>query len=297
MRPIRQPRLPAQAGLVRDALLDEPQRQLLGHTKTELQPLNVEPIPTDISALLSGIAEYATALCARQDNQFQYRLPTTLPKLMEIDGRRLQQVLLNLLSNASKFTREGTVTLTVSVIPLGQRCRIGFDVSDTGIGIDLTRQTDIFGAFKQIQAVNGGTGLGLFIAQRIVSAMGGELGVASSPGHGTSFSFEFTTQALEHETTSWPNVSHFTPVPSVATQPHCRDWVDTAVPPKADRDELAKLAEQGRLTDIEQWIGQFSDVASYSSFLAKVRLLLARLDFFGIEALVAAADHASHEQD
>lgn len=71
------------------------------------------PDATDLPGLLDDIGHYAVALCAQQDNRFVYRPATPLPRTVSIDGMRLQQVLLNLLSNASKFTRDGTVTLSI----------------------------------------------------------------------------------------------------------------------------------------------------------------------------------------
>ena len=70
-----------------------------------------------------------------------------------------------------KFTRDGVVTLSVTATRNEDTCVLHFAVSDTGIGIDLNQGVDIFGAFQQIQAASGGTGLGLFIAQRILSAL------------------------------------------------------------------------------------------------------------------------------
>lgn len=269
-------------------LIDE----LMEYTKVELQPLDVKSVPTDVSALLFDIAEYATALCAPQNNEFRFQLQAALPTLVECDGRRLQQVLLNLLSNASKFTREGTVTLAVNTSLSGQECCIGFDISDTGIGIDLAQHQDIFGAFRQTQASSGGTGLGLFIAQHIVRAMGSELCVASTPGHGTTFSFELTIPVSVQETTSWSAVPCRTVVLSGQTLPPVRKWANLDRPPQTRLLELVKLAKQGGLTDIEQWIDGFSSTENYSVFLTEVRQCLAKLDFLGIENLATVTEDA-----
>ena len=135
-------------------LIDE----LLAFTKAELQPLGVTPDTTDLPGLLDDIGHYALALCAQQDNRFVYRPATPLPRTVSIDGMRLQQVLLNLLSNASKFTRDGTVTLSIHAAREGDAWRLLFEVADTGIGIDISGNRDIFRAYQQVQAVNGGTG-------------------------------------------------------------------------------------------------------------------------------------------
>jgi signal transduction histidine kinase len=270
------------------ALIDE----LLEYTKAELQPLGISPDTTDLPALLADIGDYAIALCAQQDNRFIYRPTTALPRTVSIDGIRLQQVLLNLLSNASKFTRNGTVTLSVDATRDGDRWQIQFEVADTGIGIDMAKTTDIFRAYQQVQAVNGGTGLGLFIAQRIVRAMHGELTVSSKPGVGTSFSFRIAAPALGHALVPPSGlVRQLRAVGAADPQP-----MPPAMPsPPADAlDELSALASEGRLTDIEEWLGQYADEPRYAAFLQDVRQHLDALDLHAIETL---AESLKRERD
>ncbi|KMW48549.1 sensor histidine kinase [Ralstonia pickettii] len=262
-------------------LIDE----LLEYTKAELQPLGVAPSPVDLPDLLDDIAGYAIALCAQQNNQFIYRPLTPLPKTLEIDGIRLQQVLLNLLSNASKFTHNGVVTLTVEAHKQVDGYRIGLEVADTGIGIDVAKKTDIFGAYQQVQAINGGTGLGLFIAQRIVKAMRGELLVSSRPGVGTSFTFEIVAPALGHVLIDVDDL----PRPAQPKTEPARPRTPTLRPPAQDLDELAQFARNGRLTDVEDWIRRFANVPGYASFLDEVQKCVDALEFAAIEALLGSA--------
>ncbi|WP_321929138.1 sensor histidine kinase [Burkholderia cenocepacia] len=264
------------------ALIDE----LLAFTKAELQPLGVAPDRTDLPGLLDDIGHYALALCAQQDNRFVYQPVTALPRTVLIDGIRLQQVLLNLLSNASKFTRSGTVTLSVHASREGDAWRLLFEVADTGIGIDITATTDIFRAYQQVQAVNGGTGLGLFIAQRIVAAMGGELAVASQPGVGTSFSFAVVAPALGHA---------LAPASGLVRRFHPTDEAQPAraapamrSPPADALAELIALAGEGRLTDIEEWLGQYVDEPDHAPFVHEMRAHLDALDLHAIEKLAGS---------
>ncbi|KML53720.1 histidine kinase [Burkholderia cepacia] len=268
------------------ALIDE----LLAFTKAELQPLGVAPDTTDLPGLLDDIGHYAVALCGQQDNRFVYRPATPLPRTVSIDGMRLQQVLLNLLSNASKFTRDGTVTLSVHAARDGDAWRLLFEVADTGIGIDITGTRDIFRAYQQVQAVNGGTGLGLFIAQRIVGAMGGELAVASQPGVGTSFSFPVVAPVVGHA---------LVPVSELVRrfQPDDDAEPEIAAPtmhgPPADAlDTLILLAGDGRLTDIEEWLGQVADDPDHAAFVQDVRHHLDTLDLHAIEKLARSLKRA-----
>lgn len=271
-------------------LIDE----LIGYAKAELQPLDIVPVATDLPALLDDIADYAIALCAQLNNQFHYQALTSLPRRLTIDGRRLQQVLLNLLSNASKFTRDGIVMMTVRARRQDDHWHMGFEVADTGIGIDIEEQSKLFTAFRQIQSVNGSTGLGLFIAQRIVNTMGGDLSLSSAPQRGTSFFFELAIPMTDDAQASPSNVVPYSSSGSAQFRPRRKHRLATTVPPESDRRELAILAKDGRLTDIEQWIEDMIRIhPSGAAFLAEIRFCVEALDFAGIEALALAP----HETD
>ncbi|KEZ02562.1 histidine kinase [Burkholderia sp. MSh2] len=269
------------------ALIDE----LLAFTKAELQPLGLTPDTTDLPGLLDDIGHYAVALGAQQDNRFVYRPATPLPRTVSIDGTRLQQVLLNLLSNASKFTRDGTVTLSVHAARAGDAWHLLFEVADTGIGIDIDEHRDIFRAYQQVQAVNGGTGLGLFIAQRIVAAMGGELAVASEPGVGTAFSFAIVAPAVGHAIVPAAELlRRFGPGDDAAVPARAAPAMDG--PPADALDTLVRLAGHGRLTDIEAWLGRYSEEHGYAAFVRQVREHLDALNLPAIEKLADALKRA-----
>ena len=118
-----------------------------------------------------------------------------VPVELRGDSLRLRQVLLNLLSNAIKFTAEGSIELRVELLDEspGPQCGLRFTVTDTGMGIPLSRQQVIFDPFIQADSSTvrnyGGTGLGLTICRRLVEKMGGEIGVTSEPGRGSAFFF------------------------------------------------------------------------------------------------------------
>lgn len=264
------------------ALIDE----LVGYAKAELRPLDITPATTDLPALLNDIAEYSIALCAQLNNRFFYQALTSLPSRLTIDGRRLQQVLLNLLSNASKFTRDGVVMMTVRARAVDGRWHMGFEVADTGIGIELERQASLFSAFRQMQSVNGTTGLGLSIAQRIVNTMGGELRVDSAPGRGTAFAFEIAVPSADATVAERSERVPYWSLGSAQSRSRRMSQREIEVPAEDDRKQLARLAQEGRLTDIERWMGRVGDPQNgYATFIAELRRCLEALDFAGIEAL------------
>ncbi|MEX2168660.1 MAG: HAMP domain-containing protein [Pirellulales bacterium] len=133
--------------------------------------------------------------------EFGVDLDPNLPRTLTTDSKRLQQVIKNLLSNAFKFTREGRVRFWIEMAEMGwhpenealQRAEsvLAFSVSDTGIGIPAEKQQIIFEAFQQADGSTsrkyGGTGLGLAISREIARLLGGEIGLTSVPGEGSTF--------------------------------------------------------------------------------------------------------------
>jgi signal transduction histidine kinase len=114
-----------------------------------------------------------------------------LPKLVSGDGLRLRQIILNLLGNAAKFTRQGSITVRVAPVADANGATLAIAVEDTGIGIPRDRQAAIFEAFVQAEATTasrfGGTGLGLPISARLAALMGGQLVLDDDVGGGSRF--------------------------------------------------------------------------------------------------------------
>jgi PAS domain S-box-containing protein len=156
-----------------------------GQVEIELHPVQVGAfLENSIGLMVPQAAAKALALTCDID-----RAPDTA---LMLDGARLRQVLLNLTSNAVKFTGEGSVT--VSVAPIADDQWLRFEVRDTGSGIPAERLDRLFKRFSQVDAstarLHGGTGLGLAICKGLVEAMGGVIGVTSTLGEGSTFFFE-----------------------------------------------------------------------------------------------------------
>ena len=156
-------------------------------SKIEAGKLELNFNPVDLADLLSDVENTATPLVEANSNRFEINAPDTLGQI-ECDDQRLCQVLLNLLSNAGKFTMNGDIELTVERTGDGW---VRFAVRDTGIGMSNEQMDRLFEPFVQadssISQRYGGTGLGLAISQRFVEIMGGRITVESELGAGSCF--------------------------------------------------------------------------------------------------------------
>lgn len=170
-------------------LIDE----ILDFSKLESGKLELESVPVSIDSLLAGVAAAVENRAAGKGLSFRVDA-VSLPFDLLGDPVRLSQALLNYASNAVKFTERGSVTLSASVIEDSQSfCKLRFEVRDTGIGIAPEYLYSIFDSFCQADGSStrryGGTGLGLAITRELVELMGGEVGVTSAPGMGSTFWF------------------------------------------------------------------------------------------------------------
>ena len=158
-----------------------------GRQTLESHEFEIEQVMRDISVILS-------ANVGDKDIEIVFDIDERVPKRVVGDSLRLQQVLINLVGNAIKFTHYGEVVLMVRVADAADdRISLAFEVRDSGIGIAEDKLAAIFEGFSQAEASTtrrfGGTGLGLAISQRLVRLMGGELGVESERGRGSRFFF------------------------------------------------------------------------------------------------------------
>ncbi len=174
---------------------------ILDFSKIEAGKLELERRTFHLRELVEDAVAIVATSADRKGLELMTWVDDDVPNAVWGDGPRLRQVLLNLLTNAVKFTAAGEVVVHVREQRRdGGRLTLRVEVSDTGIGIDPVVQAQIFESFSQADSSTtrryGGTGLGLAISKRIVRLMGGEIGVRSMPGAGSTFWF---TVALDME--------------------------------------------------------------------------------------------------
>ncbi|HZX28555.1 MAG TPA: two-component regulator propeller domain-containing protein, partial [Telluria sp.] len=167
---------------------------LLDFSKIEAGKLSIENIDFDLMTTIGNVASLFDEQAAAHSVGFDIELGTDLPRFVVGDPTRLRQVLVNLVGNAFKFTREGAVKLCVERLPGGGKVSmIRFSVHDTGIGIPPDALPRLFQKFEQADSTTtrryGGTGLGLAICRQLVELMGGAIGVESTLGQGSIFTF------------------------------------------------------------------------------------------------------------
>ena len=168
---------------------------ILDLAKIEAGKMVLEEAPFDLAELVRSVTDGFALRAKQQGLDFvTFLAPGRSRRGCVGDAVRLRQVLVNLIGNALKFTPKGEVSVSGELVrDTGDRAVIQFSVSDTGIGIPLDRQQKIFEAFEQADGSTtrqyGGTGLGIAIAKEIVKMMGGQIGVVSEPGEGSTFWF------------------------------------------------------------------------------------------------------------
>jgi len=172
---------------------------VLDYSKIEANKIEIESIDFKLDSMLYELSELFTYKANESDILFSCEISPNAHNVLVGDPFRIKQVLTNLIGNALKFTKKGTISIYVELVSMeDHKCRLIFSVIDTGIGISQKKQNKLFRSFSQVDASNtreyGGTGLGLSISKKLVELMGGEIGVVSKEGEGSEFYFTVNLQ-------------------------------------------------------------------------------------------------------
>lgn len=177
-----------------------------GEIELDVEPFHLDRLGDDAISIIRGIA-------GSKELSVELEIDPRVPNLLVGDQNRLRQVLLNLLNNSVKFTPSGSVRLSVGSLGLhGGACKLCFAVTDTGLGIPEAKLGRLFHHFSQVDTSIarrfGGTGLGLAISKRLVERMGGEIGVRSTFGEGSTFWFTVALPEAIGRVEPIPNEPH-----------------------------------------------------------------------------------------
>ncbi|MES2936914.1 MAG: response regulator [Pseudomonadota bacterium] len=167
---------------------------ILDFSKVEAGKLEVEQAEFELEALLGNVANLLHEKSDAKGLELVFDVPADIPRHLVGDALRLGQILINYANNAVKFTEQGEIVISVRASePTDKDVLLNFRVRDTGIGLTPEQMGKLFQSFSQADAATtrkfGGTGLGLAIAKQLAQLMGGEVGVESSPGKGSTFWF------------------------------------------------------------------------------------------------------------
>jgi len=186
---------------------------ILDFSKIEAGKLEMESISFQLDEVLRDVGDLLTQKAEEKGLELVLSRQEGIPNVLIGDPLRLRQVLINLVNNALKFTEKGHVLVRVEAVESRDEwVRLRFSVKDTGIGMSPEQQTNLFQSFSQVDASTtrkyGGTGLGLSISKRLVNLMGGEIGVESEAGKGSTFGFTATFRQAESRTMEGPKPLH-----------------------------------------------------------------------------------------
>ena len=182
---------------------------ILDFSKIEAGKLELESAPFDLRRMIEKALDMVAESAQRKNLQLSAHVDSMIPRILRGDIARLQQILVNFVNNAVKFTDAGQVVLRAELLEQGQSgATLRLSVRDSGIGIPADRIDRLFKSFSQVDASTtrkyGGTGLGLAICKQLVELMGGEIGVNSDVGRGSEFWFKVTLPEVSDEESAQP---------------------------------------------------------------------------------------------
>ena len=225
--------------------------QILDYSKIESGNLELEKTEFDLPKLLNTIQAIFSMQASQKNIAFNLELPSSLPNTLLGDPLRLKQILLNLCSNAFKFTEEGSVKLILEAEKVQDtRAALTFIIADTGIGIPSNQQEELFQSYKQADNSTtrkfGGTGLGLTITKKLVEMMDGQIAISSTEGKGSRFSVSLTMEI--------PPTGKFINPEEIDL--HAKETVNSGIESKTTPENTNKLANISILLVEDVYVNQ-----------------------------------------
>jgi PAS domain S-box-containing protein len=233
--------------------------------------LKLEPAFCDVRQCLDDVLDVLAVRAADKNLELLHWVEEDVPPTIVVDEMRLRQVLIHLIGNAVKFTREGEVEVTLRAVrpPDGEpgQWRIACEVRDTGIGIATADLEKLFKPFSQVDESStrryGGTGLGLVISKNLVQLMGGTIEISSEPGRGSTFSFSLPVAVESLAPRSPPDLG--------------QRRVALLARPSSFRREFGRLAQRWRTPFLEVETPEELAAASWDVAFVEVDTELARV--------------------
>ena len=181
---------------------------ILDYSKIDAKKMKVENIRFNLNDVLYNLTNVVTLKAIEKDVEFLFRLQPNLPRIFYGDQLRLGQVLINIVSNAIKFTEQGQVVLQIETELRDDISYLSFAIIDSGIGMSTEQIDEILNPFTQADSSftrkYGGTGLGLTITNQLIDLMGGELYISSVENVGSTFSFSIPLESVEEKLLAIP---------------------------------------------------------------------------------------------
>jgi signal transduction histidine kinase len=181
-------------------------KDILDFSKIEAGKMEIIPVEYSVSSILNDLVNMIRQRAEKKGLKFHVEVPEDMPSILKGDEIRLRQVAVNILTNAVKYTEEGSVTLRLTYKKIGEnRIALTTSVKDTGIGIKEEDIEKLYHAFERIEEERNrtieGTGLGMNITKKLLEMMGSHLEVASVYGEGSEFSYTVEQEVLNSKPT------------------------------------------------------------------------------------------------
>jgi signal transduction histidine kinase/CheY-like chemotaxis protein len=176
---------------------------ILDYSKIDAKKMTVENIEFQLNDVLFNLSNVVSLRAMEKNIEFIYDIEPNLPKKFIGDQLRIGQILVNIVTNAIKFTEKGEVVLKIESVDIDNKPHLAFAISDSGIGLSESEKEEILSPFTQADSSftrkYGGTGLGLTITNRLIRLMGGELTITSEQNVGSTFSFALPLEIVEED--------------------------------------------------------------------------------------------------